>query len=272
MTYGEGPKTRRKDHLKSARSALDRWRINTYLNLYGDTSLTPEVLLPDKFLSTLGSKRAKTLQELRDLVPHWAFADEHISDVMRTLSRVDEQERVQRQCEKELRAADRAEKRQAKRAAENLNLQPPKKRGRPPRARAPLAIAYANTVVCYTLIFSTALTLFPMYSPRRQHLLHLLFHKLQRPVPRQLSHHPTVHSFHTLRIRQSRILFTFHRLHLTALLINITFRHNLTPHSTLIRLPHKFIPVIIDTCIHHHLYHNSRLITIIQINSHHPSH
>ncbi|KAJ6614532.1 hypothetical protein B0H10DRAFT_2221271 [Mycena sp. CBHHK59/15] len=96
MTYGEGPKTRRKDHLKSARSALDRWRINTSLDVYGNTSLTPE--------------RAKTLQELRDLVPDWAFADEHIPDIMRTLSRVDEQERAQLQRDKELRAADRVEK------------------------------------------------------------------------------------------------------------------------------------------------------------------
>ncbi|KAJ6600620.1 hypothetical protein B0H10DRAFT_1958741 [Mycena sp. CBHHK59/15] len=138
--------TRRKDHLKSARSALDRWRINTSLDVYGDTSLTPKVLLSDKFLTTLGSKRAKTLQELRDLVPDWAFADEHIPDIMRTLSQVDEQERAQLQRDKELRAADRVEKRQAKRAAENPNPQPRKRRGRPPKARVPLATTSANTI------------------------------------------------------------------------------------------------------------------------------
>ncbi|KAJ6602109.1 P-loop containing nucleoside triphosphate hydrolase protein [Mycena sp. CBHHK59/15] len=147
MTYGEGPKTHRKDHLKSARSALDRWRINTSLDVYGDTSLTPDILLPDKFLTTLGSKRAKTLQELRDLVPDWAFADEHIPDIMRTLSRVDEQERAQLQRDKELRAADRVEKRQAKCAAENPNPQPRKRRGCLPKARVPLATTSANTIV-----------------------------------------------------------------------------------------------------------------------------
>ncbi|KAJ6579304.1 hypothetical protein B0H10DRAFT_2342839 [Mycena sp. CBHHK59/15] len=65
---------------------------------------------------------------------------------MRTLSRVDEQERAQLQRDKELRAADRVEKRQAKHAAENPNPQPPKRRGRPPKARVPLETTSANTI------------------------------------------------------------------------------------------------------------------------------
>ncbi|KAJ7199390.1 P-loop containing nucleoside triphosphate hydrolase protein [Mycena pura] len=42
VTYGQGPKTRRKDHLKDARAALERWRIKTYLEKYGHTMFTPE--------------------------------------------------------------------------------------------------------------------------------------------------------------------------------------------------------------------------------------
>ncbi|KAJ7029936.1 P-loop containing nucleoside triphosphate hydrolase protein, partial [Mycena alexandri] len=55
MTYGRGPANRRKDLLKSARAALERWRINICLEKYSDTFLTPEVLLPDKFLTSLAS-------------------------------------------------------------------------------------------------------------------------------------------------------------------------------------------------------------------------
>ncbi|KAJ6451970.1 hypothetical protein C8R45DRAFT_1113311 [Mycena sanguinolenta] len=61
MTYGEGPKTRRLDHLKSAWSALESWRINTYFKFSGDTSLTPQVLLPDPLLTTLVGMGIPTL-------------------------------------------------------------------------------------------------------------------------------------------------------------------------------------------------------------------
>ncbi|KAJ7203576.1 P-loop containing nucleoside triphosphate hydrolase protein [Mycena pura] len=56
MTYGRGPVNRRKDHLKSARAALDRWRINICLEKYSGSFLTPEVLLPDKLLTPISFK------------------------------------------------------------------------------------------------------------------------------------------------------------------------------------------------------------------------
>ncbi|KAK6993268.1 P-loop containing nucleoside triphosphate hydrolase protein [Favolaschia claudopus] len=48
MVSGVGPSTRRTEHLKRARSALEKWRVNTCLQIYGATYLTHDVLLPDK--------------------------------------------------------------------------------------------------------------------------------------------------------------------------------------------------------------------------------
>ncbi|KAJ7718342.1 P-loop containing nucleoside triphosphate hydrolase protein [Mycena metata] len=149
MTYGRGPVNRRKDLLKSARAALERWRINTCLKKYGDTFLTPEVLLPDKFLTSLASRRVETLPDLAALIPSWAFADEHLADILRVLSRVDAQYRAAQDEAKKARAATRAATRTAARALENIDPVPqraPKRRGRPPKARAPLASTSANTI------------------------------------------------------------------------------------------------------------------------------
>ncbi|KAJ7700590.1 hypothetical protein B0H14DRAFT_3651121 [Mycena olivaceomarginata] len=89
MVPGAGPKTRRKDHLKRARSALENWRVNTYLREYISTSLTYEVLLPDVYLRSLASHRTKNLDELGCAHPGWAFFDEHGEDVLLVLLRVD---------------------------------------------------------------------------------------------------------------------------------------------------------------------------------------
>jgi bloom syndrome protein len=150
MVPGTGPKTRRKDHLKRARSALESWRINTYLRDYISTSLTYEVLLPDVYLRSLASHRTKNLDELAVLIPTWAFSDEHGEDVLRVLSRVDDAVRAEREQEKAANKLARHEetlKRQAERARQNAaNRRPAKKRGRPPKTREPLASASTNIV------------------------------------------------------------------------------------------------------------------------------
>ncbi|KAJ7149091.1 P-loop containing nucleoside triphosphate hydrolase protein [Mycena filopes] len=150
MVYGQGPKTRRKDHLKNARAALERWRIKIYLAKYSNSWLTPEVLLPDKFLTSLASKRGQTVAELASFVPNWAFSEDHLADVLQVLCRVDAQEREGRKNANKARAAERAAERAEKRRLENpppATSGAPKRRGRPPKARLPLAPTSANTLV-----------------------------------------------------------------------------------------------------------------------------
>ncbi|KAJ7734959.1 hypothetical protein DFH07DRAFT_754207, partial [Mycena maculata] len=126
MLRGNGPKTRRKEHLSNARSALQRWRINTYLSSYSYSSFTPEVLLPDQFLTSLASHRVQTVPDLCALVPAWAFTDEHAAAVLRVLSRIDEAERAKQERAKQARKAVRSQAtlatraERARQAAENV--------------------------------------------------------------------------------------------------------------------------------------------------------
>ncbi|KAK7008277.1 bloom syndrome [Favolaschia claudopus] len=155
MVSRDGPTTRRKEHLKQARSSLEQWRLNTYLRDYSYSSLTHDVLLPDKYLSSLASHRVTTLDDLCSLVPSWAFVDEHGADVL-LLLRVDTAVQQEREREKEAKKQARRQetlKRQAERKAElarqkAANLQPRKRRGRPPKARPPLA-STSNAVSVY---------------------------------------------------------------------------------------------------------------------------
>ncbi|KAK6980828.1 hypothetical protein R3P38DRAFT_2579475, partial [Favolaschia claudopus] len=101
MVSQKGPAGRRQDHLKRARSSLEQWRVNTYLREYSLTSLTHDVLLPDKYLSSLASHGLASMDELRSLLPSWAFIDEHGADVLRVLSRVNNAVREEREQQKQ---------------------------------------------------------------------------------------------------------------------------------------------------------------------------
>ncbi|KAJ6582551.1 P-loop containing nucleoside triphosphate hydrolase protein [Mycena vulgaris] len=87
-----GPKTRQKEHLKS--------RINTYLGSYSNCAFTYDSLLPNTFLTSLASHRTATLEALAELVPAWAFVEEHGADVLRVLTRIDDAERAERERER----------------------------------------------------------------------------------------------------------------------------------------------------------------------------
>ncbi|KAJ7474944.1 P-loop containing nucleoside triphosphate hydrolase protein [Mycena latifolia] len=131
MVAGEGPKNRRKEHLN-------------------DSAFTYEALLPDKFLTSLASHRTATLRDLAALVPAWAFVDDHGLDVMEVLARVDDAQRAERERQKEAKKTARHEQTLARRAQRDLLAAstpkpPPKRRGRPPKPRAPLATTSANT-------------------------------------------------------------------------------------------------------------------------------
>ncbi|KAJ7114322.1 P-loop containing nucleoside triphosphate hydrolase protein [Mycena epipterygia] len=117
MVRGDGPKTRRKDHLKRARSTLETWRTKIYLSTYSNTSLTPEVLLPDIFLSSLASHRSTSEQDPLALVSAWAFVKDHGADVLNALARLDRAVHDEREREKEANKARKTSRTAAKASA-----------------------------------------------------------------------------------------------------------------------------------------------------------
>ncbi|KAK7016093.1 hypothetical protein R3P38DRAFT_2786469 [Favolaschia claudopus] len=100
MTRGEA-KTRRKDHLKLARDALERWRLKIFLDRYSKSSLPEVAILPDQILTSLASKRLKTVDEMLQLRPSWMLARRHGEEVLATLRRVNDRVREEREREKE---------------------------------------------------------------------------------------------------------------------------------------------------------------------------
>jgi hypothetical protein len=106
-------------------------------------------------LTTLASKRAKTVDEIAVLVSAWAFVEEHAADVMRILKRVDDLEQEERlrnnQVRKEARKQVHAGGQTPTPAEGAQNPRPAKRRGRPPKARPPLATTSANTIVSHNL-------------------------------------------------------------------------------------------------------------------------
>lgn len=144
----DGPKNRRKEHLKMAREALERWRLKTYLDKYSK-SCFPEVgIMPDQVLTSLASNRVNTVEEMKAL--SWMLARRHGEEVLNVLRRIDQHVREQKEQEKEANAAQRRQDTVKRKAARDLAAAAtPKPRGRPPRSthRPPLAAASANTIV-----------------------------------------------------------------------------------------------------------------------------
>lgn len=103
-TVADGPATRRGEHLKNIRLALENWRLNTKMRRYSPSSFTAVVILPDKNLTTLASKRLKTLDDLKAaLSPPWIFADRHGQEVLDLLKKMDDAEKEKRENAKWLR-------------------------------------------------------------------------------------------------------------------------------------------------------------------------
>ncbi|KAJ6449357.1 hypothetical protein C8R45DRAFT_1084266 [Mycena sanguinolenta] len=147
MVRGKGPQTRKKEHLRSAREALERWRLRTYLEKYSK-SCFPEVgIMPDTVLTSLASKRVESVEDLKKLNPPWMLADRHGEEVLKALSKVDDTIRSQKEQEKAAKKiAKHAETlaRQAARAAVRAAAAKPRGgRGRGLR-RLPLASRSLN--------------------------------------------------------------------------------------------------------------------------------
>lgn len=95
----DGPQTRRGDHLKRARDALERWRLETRRTMYRKASWTATGLLPDSILTTIASNaRFKTMGDLREgLRQPWIFLEAHGEEILALLRELDEVERADRQ-------------------------------------------------------------------------------------------------------------------------------------------------------------------------------
>ncbi|KAJ7222321.1 P-loop containing nucleoside triphosphate hydrolase protein [Mycena pura] len=120
---GDGPTTRRTDHLKSARAALSGWRTRTYLARYSTCAFTDTGILPDPILTKIASKRVRTLDELKALTPGWIFAARHGQEILKMLEKLDE---AQREANKKVTLQNREAKKQqtqARNDAERLKKQ-----------------------------------------------------------------------------------------------------------------------------------------------------
>ncbi|KAJ6601732.1 P-loop containing nucleoside triphosphate hydrolase protein [Mycena vulgaris] len=88
---GDGPAVRRRDHLKTVRSALNNFRVKMVLSdRYSQTSFIPEVILPDPTLTTLASNaRIKTIEDIVSTVtnPPWMMAQRHGQEVLDLIAR-----------------------------------------------------------------------------------------------------------------------------------------------------------------------------------------
>lgn len=105
-----GPATRRGEHLKNVRSALENWRFKIKMCQYSPGPFLSMAILPDKTLTTLASNaRIKTIDDMKEVLnPPWIFVERHGQEVLDMLKRLDE-------ADKEDRERTKADKKAAKR-------------------------------------------------------------------------------------------------------------------------------------------------------------
>ncbi|KAJ7572842.1 P-loop containing nucleoside triphosphate hydrolase protein [Mycena floridula] len=154
QTRGQGPATRGKAHLKEAKEVLQQWRSKTAREVYPDSSLGAEVILPDSILGKLATHaRWKTPE---DLIPlEWMLAPLHSTDVLEVLKTLDD--RYSELHKQEL--ADRKAERQAKSAEEKrLKLAEPQTRSQPHR---PNSSRQANQNTPVPVMYSPAPLMHP---------------------------------------------------------------------------------------------------------------
>jgi hypothetical protein len=97
-TRPTGPATRRGDHLKTVRQALERWRYKMHYSR-GPSSFTAAGFLPDKALTTLASNaRIKTVEDMHEMIqPPWIYAPRHGQEALDLLSELDRAEKADRE-------------------------------------------------------------------------------------------------------------------------------------------------------------------------------
>ncbi|KAJ6448998.1 hypothetical protein C8R45DRAFT_1224523 [Mycena sanguinolenta] len=143
-TRGDGPATRRGEHLKDAQAALKDWRTRTFLRQYANSPFTDVGILPDKILTTLASKRIRSLDEMTEkLSVPWMLSGRHGEEVIQLLKCLDDARREQKAKASQAKKAAKQKEKEALKAAEQLKkkaaaaTKPPRARGRPRRAVLP---------------------------------------------------------------------------------------------------------------------------------------
>ncbi|KAJ7782372.1 P-loop containing nucleoside triphosphate hydrolase protein [Mycena maculata] len=131
-----GPRTRRKDHLQTARVALERWRLRVFLERYQKSSVPEAAIMPDPVLTALASRRIDSPNALKELSPSWMLAQRHGEEILEILRRVDEGVWVEKEREKLRRRDERRQATQRHNAASAAAKPKPMGRGRAARRMA----------------------------------------------------------------------------------------------------------------------------------------
>ncbi|KAJ7875583.1 P-loop containing nucleoside triphosphate hydrolase protein [Mycena olivaceomarginata] len=124
---GDGPALSRGQHLQDARDALGSWRTRTFLRRYSTSPFTDVGILPDKILTSLASKRIRSLDEMAEkLAVPWMFSQRHGEEVIEVLRRLDHARLEQKAQAAQAKKAAKRKETEAFRAAEQLkkNWQP----------------------------------------------------------------------------------------------------------------------------------------------------
>ncbi|KAJ7591736.1 P-loop containing nucleoside triphosphate hydrolase protein [Mycena floridula] len=114
----KGPAKRTGDHLENATSRLRTWRFRMARDIYPDSSLIAEAILPDSVLTKIASNaRLKTIEDLLPL--EWMLGRRHGQEVLDLLVVLDEA--------KAKRNAEEIQQRRDTKAAETLRAREEKK-------------------------------------------------------------------------------------------------------------------------------------------------
>ncbi|KAK7043414.1 bloom syndrome, partial [Favolaschia claudopus] len=186
---GEGPTTRRGDHLKAARTALSDWRLKTYLAKYSTSPFTETGIMPDTVLTALASKRIQHVGEMQSLSPSWMLARRHGQEVILLLQRVDQ---VQRE-ESENKAREKREVKRQQTQALQIAKKANKSRQNAATIRTRPALASNVNIVASTSASSPAYAQPNIFvSPHSPYLT---------PIPLRTTHYsypypsPTPHNY-----------------------------------------------------------------------------
>ncbi|KAH7917207.1 hypothetical protein BV22DRAFT_1026823, partial [Leucogyrophana mollusca] len=106
-----GPATRRDEYLKGARTLLENWRYNTWMETYSHVPYGPEGLLPDLIINKIAySTRLRSVEDLIGIGWSPSRAQRHGLEVVGMLEEYDRKHQ-------RTRAAEQAQKAEAKRLA-----------------------------------------------------------------------------------------------------------------------------------------------------------
>jgi hypothetical protein len=118
---GDGPALRPGQHLQDARDALGSWRTRTFLRRYSTSPFTDVGILPDKILTSLASKRIRSLDEMAEkLAVPWMFSQRHGEEVIEVLRCLDHARLEQKAQAAQAKKAAKRKETEAFRVAEQL--------------------------------------------------------------------------------------------------------------------------------------------------------